>query len=147
MMETHNQDILLIFAHLYFFSSFLMFFKNSLRNFNEDPSHLIYAFFFFVATSGSVAGPGVGMLSKYFVGNNLRLKLLRTFSLALNNNPTLFKKYFFSSAFISLSKFFNSLAKLLCLLSSFSKITLPIISFLYSYISEKTIGSKYLLEL
>ena len=120
---------------------------------NEQPLHLIYAFVFFVASSGSVAvsgsvaGPGVGMLSKYFVGNNLCLKLLRTFSLALNNNPTLFKKYFFSSAFIPLSKFFNSLAKLLCLLSSFSKITLPIISFLYSYISEKTIGSKYLLKL
>ena len=117
---------------------------------NEQPLHLIYAFVFFVATSGSVAvsgsvaGPGVGMLSKYFVGNNLRLKLLRTFSLALNNNPKLFKKYFFSSAFIPLSKFFNSLAKLL---SGFSKITLPIISFLYSYISEKTIGSKYLLKL
>ena len=147
MMETHNQDILLIFAHLYFFSSFLILFTNSLRNLNEQPLHLIYAFVFFVATSGSVAGPGVGMLSKYFVGNNLRLKLLRTFSLALNNNPKLFKKYFFSSAFIPLSKFFNSLAKLLCLLSGFSKITLPIISFLYSYISEKTIGSKYLLKL
>ena len=101
-METHNQDILLIFAHLYFFSSFLILFKNSLHNFNEDPLHLIYAFVFFVATSGSVAGPVVGMLSKYFVGNNLRLKLLRTFSLSVNNNPKLFKKYFFSSAFIPL---------------------------------------------
>ena len=28
-----------------------------------------------------------GILSNFFIGNNLLLKLLRTFSLALNNNP------------------------------------------------------------
>ena len=48
------------------------------------------------ATSGSVAGSvvgsRVGILSNFFTGNNLYLKLLRTFSLALNNNPKLFQK-------------------------------------------------------
>ena len=69
------------------------------------------------ANSGSVAGSGVGshveILSKYFIRNNLLLKLLRTFSLALSNNTKLFKKYFFSNVFVPFSKFFNSLAKLL----------------------------------
>ena len=71
------------------------------------------------ATSGSVAGSGVGshvvVLFKYFIRNNLLLKLLATFSLALNNNPKLFKKDFFSSIFVLFSKFFNMIAKLLCL--------------------------------
>ena len=56
----------------------------------------------------------------YFIGNNLLLKLLRTFSFALNNNPKLFKKYFSSSVFIPLSKLFKSVANLVCLLSSSS---------------------------
>ena len=71
------------------------------------------------ATFGFVAdfvGSLAGILSKFFIGNNLLLKLLRNFSLALNSNPKLFKKYFFSGFFVPLSKFFNSLAKLLCLL-------------------------------
>ena len=57
------------------------------------------------ATSGSVAGSGVGWSfvtsSKFFIGINLLLKLSRIYSLALNNSPKLFKKDFFSSAFIS----------------------------------------------
>ena len=48
---------------------------------------------------GSPAGSGVdchvGRLSKFFIGNNLPLKLLRTFALTLNNDPKLFKKSFF----------------------------------------------------
>ena len=59
---------------------------------------LVFGFVTFVdciATSGSVAGSGVGsrvaILSKYFIGNNLLLKVLRTFSLSLNNNPKLSK--------------------------------------------------------
>ena len=50
----------------------------------------------FVATSavGSVATSGVGsrvgILSEFFIGSDLLLKLLRTFSLALKNNPKLF---------------------------------------------------------
>ena len=73
----------------------------------KDILHLEFAFVVFVATSGSlaapgsVAGPGVGsrlgISSIFFIGNNLLLKLLRTFSLVLNNNPKLFKKDFFSS--------------------------------------------------
>ena len=47
----------------------------------------------FVATSG--VGSRVGILSKFFIGINLLLNLLGTFSLALNNNPKLFKKDFF----------------------------------------------------
>ena len=50
-------------------------------------------------TTGSVAGSAVGsragILFKFFIENNLVLNLLRTFSLALNNNPKLFKKDFF----------------------------------------------------
>ena len=97
--------------------------------------------------SASVAYSGVGsrvyILSKLFLGNNLLLKLLITFSLELNNNPILSKKNFFSSDFIPLSRLFNSLAKLLSLLSAFSIDKRP------SYISLKiTIGSsKYLLKL
>ena len=44
-----------------------------------------------VASSGvgSRVGLRVGILSKFFIVNNLLLKLLRTFSLALNDNPKL----------------------------------------------------------
>ena len=50
-----------------------------------------------VASSGvgSTAGWGAEILSKFFIGSNLLLKLLRTFSLAVNNNPELFKKRIF----------------------------------------------------
>ena len=79
-----------------FFSSFLILFKNSSLNFNEDILHLVFAFAAFV---GSVATSGVGsrvvILSKYFIGNNRLLKLLKTFSLALSNNPKLFRTDFF----------------------------------------------------
>ena len=72
---------------------------------------------------GSVASSGVcsrfGILSKLFIGNNLVLKLLRTFSLALNNNPKLFKKTLFHLFFLPLSKFFILVAKLLCSSSAF----------------------------
>ena len=59
-----------------------------------------------------------GACSRSFIGNNLLLKLIRTFFLALNNNPKLFKKDFLSSVFVPLSKLFNSLMQLLCLLSA-----------------------------
>ena len=57
---------------------------------------LILLIFFVDAVSkyGSVAGSGVGsrvgVLSKFFIGKNLYLRLLKTFSLALNNNRKLF---------------------------------------------------------
>ena len=97
---------------------------------------LVFAFVGFVdsiATSGSAAGSAtgsgvgsrVGILSKFFIGNNLLLKLLRTFSLALNNNPKISRKDFFSSVFVSFSKFFNSIAKLFCLRSAFSNDKYP----------------------
>ena len=51
---------------------------------------------------GSAARSGVGwcvrILSKLFIGNN---KLLKIFSLALNNNRNLFRKDFFSSVFVT----------------------------------------------
>ena len=56
---------------------------------------LICAFVGFVATSGSAAGSCVGISSKFFIGNKLLLKLLRTISLALNNNPKLLRNTFF----------------------------------------------------
>ena len=63
------------------------------------------------ATSRSVAGSGVGsrlgILSKFFIGNNLLLKLLRTFSLVLSTDNKLFKKDFFSNVLVPFSKFFN----------------------------------------
>ena len=108
----------------YIFSSFLILFKNSSRNFKEDILCLVFVFVAYVGYVGSVATSGVGsragILSKFFIGNNLLLKLLRAFSLALNNIPKLFKKDFFSKVFIPLSKFFNLLAKPVCLLSAFS---------------------------
>ena len=63
----------------------------------------MFAFIDFVSTSGSVAGSvagfevdgRVGISSKFFIRNNLLLKLSRIFSLALNNNPNLFLKDFF----------------------------------------------------
>ena len=75
---------------IYIISSLLILFKNSSRNFNEDILRLVFVFVIFVATSGSVAisgsvaGPGVGsrvgILSKFFIENNLLLKLLKLFS-------------------------------------------------------------------
>ena len=89
-----------------------------------------FCFCWSVATSGvgSVATYGVvscaRVLSKFFIGNNLLLKL-KTSYLALKNYSKLFKKDFFSHVFISLSKFFNSVAKLLCLLSASSNEKYP----------------------
>ena len=44
----------------------------------------------------------------------LNNKLLKTFSLAVKNNPILLRNNFFSTDFIPLSIFFNLLANLLC---------------------------------
>ena len=72
--------------------------------------------------AGCVAIFGVGwragILSTFLIGNNLLLKILKTFFLALKNNLKLFKKDLLSSVFVPLSKFFNSLSKLLYLLSA-----------------------------
>ena len=100
----------------YILSSFLISFQNFSQNFNEDILRLVFAFVGSCATSNSVAGSfatsgsvsgtaagsGVEILSKFFIGNNLILKLLRTFSLALNNNPKIFLKYFFLQVFLHL---------------------------------------------
>ena len=67
-----------------------------------------------VAFSGSIAGPfassfsvadfgvgsRVGILSEFFIGNNMLLKLLRTFPVALTNNTKLFKNTFFGNIFV-----------------------------------------------
>ena len=58
------------------------------------------------SAAGSCIRSHVGILSKFFIGNNLLLKLLRTFSLALNNNPKLFKITFVQ---VFLSLFHNTL--------------------------------------
>ena len=47
------------------------------------------------STTFSGGGSRVEVLSNFFIGINLLLKLSRTFSVALNNNPKLFKKTFF----------------------------------------------------
>ena len=74
-----------------FFSSFLISFEKFSCHFNGDILNLIFDFASgSVANSGSVAGSGVGScvenFSKLFIGNNLLLKLLRTFSIAVIND-------------------------------------------------------------
>ena len=99
---------------------------------------LVFAFVIFVATSGSAASPGdgsrVGIFYKDFIRNNLLLKLLRTFSLALNNNPKLFKKDFFQVFLYPYQNF--------CLLSAFSIDKCPSCMSL-----KETTDSEYLLNL
>ena len=101
----------------------------------------------FVAFVGSVATSDVdsrvGILSKFFIGNNLLLKVLRTFSLALNNSSKLFQKIIFIINFklflFSFSKAFILAAKLLWSSSaSFNA--------LHVYFFKK-IGKEYLLKL
>ena len=79
------------------FSSFLISFKKFSRNFNEDILRLVFACFAYVgsaatfgvssAVTSSVVSR-VGILSRFFIGDNLLLKL-RTFSLTLKSNPNL----------------------------------------------------------
>ena len=66
---------------------------NSCCNFNLDFLCLAASF----ASSGVGSGVGLraGIASKFFIGNNMLLNLLRTLSLELNNNPRLLKKLFF----------------------------------------------------
>ena len=56
------------------------------------------------SAAGSVAGSGVGsrvgLLSKFPIRNSLLLKLLRTFSLELNNNPSYLKNIFPSAFYL-----------------------------------------------
>ena len=96
----------------------------------------------FVAFVGSVAtsdvGSRVGILSKFFIGNNLLLKVLRTFSIALNNSSKFFQKIIFS-CFLSFSKVFVLAAKLLW--SSSASFNALHVYFL------KKIGKEYLLKL
>ena len=81
---------------------------------NSCCSSNLYFFYLVGSAAGSGFGLRVGIFSKFFIGNNLLLKLLRTLSLALNNNPKLFKKNSFSIAFFLLSsKLFTLAAKLL----------------------------------
>ena len=116
-----------------FFPSFLISLRNSSRNFNGDILHLVFVFVAFVTivVSGVVqilvemlSQMLIHVLSKLFIGNNLLLKLLRAFSIVLKNNRKLFKRDFFnfSHTFI---KFFNSLSKLLYLLSGSSNDKYP----------------------
>ena len=95
-----------IYIYIYIYVciySFLISFWNSLHKFNGDILRLVFPFAAFVASGvGSDAGCNgdsndgsrVGILSKFLIGNNLLLKLLRTFSLG--------RQYYFT-----LSKFFN----------------------------------------
>ena len=79
---------------------------------------------------GSAAFSGFGLCVGFyliFYWNNPLLELSKTYSLAPNNYPKLLKKKLFSSVFIPLSNFFNSLVKLLYLLSAF----LLMYSFMY----------------
>ena len=84
------------------------------------------------STTFSGGGSRVEVLSNFFIGINLLLKLSRMLSVALNNNPKLFKKNFFSSVSAPFSKFLNSIPKLLCLRSAFLTIKL-----LHKYLFKK----------
>ena len=59
----------------------------------------------------SGVGSPVGILSKFFTGNNMLLKLLRTFSLSLKIILSYSRKQFLN-CFLPLSKFFISETKL-----------------------------------
>ena len=54
---------------------------NSCCNFNLDFLYL------FGSVAGSGVGSRVGILSNFCIGNDLLLKLLRTFSLTLDDTP------------------------------------------------------------
>ena len=108
---------------------------NSCCNINLDFSCLFgsVAFLGVGSVASSSYSSRAGVLPKFLIGNNMLLNLLKIFSLALKN------KRFFSIVFIPLSKFYNSMAKLLCLLSASSNDKYP------SCISLKnTIGNEYL---
>ena len=76
------------------------------------------------AGSAAFSGVGsrVGILSNFFIQNNLLFFLKNFFSweLFLLHNPKLFKKRLFKNAFVLFSELFNSIAKLLWLRSVFS---------------------------
>ena len=124
------------------FSSAIISFINSFCGSNLDFLCLVGV----AATSGvvSVATSGVGLhvgiLSKFFIGKNMLLKILREFPLALKSNPKLSKKDFFQLFLYFLSTFFNSVAKLLCLLTESSNDK-------YSSCLKKTIDNKSLPKL
>ena len=66
---------------------------NSCRNFNLEFLWLVS----FFASSG--VGSRVEILSKFFIGKSMFLKLLRTFSPAGNNNPKVIIKRLFQLFF------------------------------------------------
>ena len=74
-----------MFHYFYLFPSTIILFINSYCNFNLNFSCLVGVDF---AVCFGVGSP-VGILSNFFIGNNLLLKLLKTFSLELSNNPKL----------------------------------------------------------
>ena len=84
------------FENISSFISFLLTiisFMNSCRNFNLEFLWLVS----FFASSG--VGSRVEILSKFFIGNSMFLKLLRTFSPAGNNNPKVIIKRLFQLFF------------------------------------------------
>ena len=113
-----------------FFPSFLISFTNISRNFKEDILRLVFVLLFLLVLLLLMVlllvllvllvlflvllleMERVEILFEFFVRNNLLSKLLRIFSLALNNNRT----------------FFGTFSKLLQFIS---KMTLLIISFFY----------------
>ena len=87
-MDSDKKKWSLNICSFIFFSSFLILFKSPSGNFNENILRLVFAFVAFAATSGSVtdsfapfgsvAGSFNGILFKFFIGNNLVLKLACT---------------------------------------------------------------------
>ena len=85
------------FSSFISFSSAIISFINSCCNFNLDFFYLV------VSVAISDVGSYVGILSKFFIGNNLLLKLLKIFPLALKSNPKLFKKKQFFNGFFTVT--------------------------------------------
>ena len=69
---------------IYIFPLFTISFANYSRGFNKS---FLYLDFHSSSICGSSSGSNFG--SKFFIGNNLILRFLRTFSLAVKNNPML----------------------------------------------------------
>ena len=103
---------------------------------------------FIVSVAISIAGSGVGsrvaILFKIYVGNNLLLKLLWDFSLALNNSSKCYVKnnLFQMLFYLFYLKFFNLAAKLFCLSPASSNVKCPPCMFL-----KKAIDKEYSLKL
>ena len=95
---------------------------------------------------GSEVGSGVvseaGILSRFFIGSILLLKILILFSLALKNNLVLFRKDLFLTVILPFSIPISLLTKSFCSLSASSIDNF----FFHVYLLKKTMGNEHLMK-